>query len=141
MDSSVIIIILSLLFSAFFSGMEIAFFSANRIHIEIDNKIGEKRFNYNIEVVIYRVVTELINNTLKHSGANKIEIQLNLSNQNLYIKYQDNGKGFDHELAIAKSKSLGLKTMYERVASIGGNMKIKSNEPSGTTIEFNIPKG
>ena len=56
------------------------------------------------------------------------------------MKIADNGKGYDHGSALIKSKSLGLRTMQERISSIGGRLKTNQNIPSGTILTFTIPK-
>jgi len=110
------------------------------IYIEIEDEIGDKRFNYNIEVVIYRVVTELINNTLKHSGANKILIQLNLVDQNLHLKYQDNGRGFEAAKTLNQFQSgMGYDNINTRLRSIMANMTLNSTIGKGVLIEINAP--
>ena len=97
-------------------------------------------FNQNNNIHIFRVIQEALNNVVKHADATAAKVIVKKNETETFICVMDNGKGFDHELAIAKSKSLGLKTMYERITSIGGKIKIKTNKPSGTMIEFKIPK-
>ena len=98
------------------------------IEITIDNEIGNKRFNYNIEVVIYRVITELINNTLKHSGATLILIKIELIKNMLHIKYNDNGKGFDPDETLNHLQTgMGYDNINTRLRSIMASMSLKSS--------------
>jgi signal transduction histidine kinase len=53
---------------------------------------------------------------------------------------QDNGSGFDLELAVVTSKSLGIRTMHERISAIGGQLKIGKGPTGGTLVEIVVPK-
>ena len=52
----------------------------------------------------------------------------------------DNRKGFNHEKAFAKNDSLGLRTLQERISTIGGQLKIEANKPKDDIVKFIIPK-
>ncbi len=101
----------------------------------IDGLLSEKA-----EINIFRTIQEALNNIIKHSEASAAKVTLNTQGEEVLIKIQDNGKGFDHELAVVKSKSLGLRTMYERISNIGGKLKIERGTPKGTIIDIKIPK-
>jgi len=62
--------------------------------IKLNSNIEDRRFSYNVEVVIYRVICEMINNTLKHARANNIYIDLLLEDELLKVIYIDDGIGF-----------------------------------------------
>ena len=97
-------------------------------------------FDSKTNIQVYRAVQEALNNIIKHAQATAARVTIETKADDIVINILDNGKGFDYELAVVKSKSLGLKTMFERLASIGGKMKITSNEPTGTRVVFKIPK-
>lgn len=89
----------------------------------------DKRLNEQVEVVIYRVVTELINNTLKHAKAKNIEINLSLEHDRLRLIYVDDGIGFDpQKIQAHKSNGMGLYNILSRIRSINGIHRIKSNK-------------
>ena len=92
------------------------------------------------EIHLYRVIQESFNNIVKHSEATAAKIDISLDQKNINISIRDNGKGFDHELTISKTRSLGLKTMNERILAIGGKFKISKNEPTGTLLKITIPR-
>ena len=92
------------------------------------------------EIHIFRAVQESLNNVIRHAEASAIKVIMKSVGAFVEIIILDNGKGFDHELTVVNNKSLGLRTMAERLSSIGGEMKIEQNEPSGTKVKFNIPK-
>lgn len=66
---------------------------ADNFKVYFTTNLENQRFNYNIEVVVYRVICELINNTLRHAAASKVTIDLQLEEGILYLEYTDNGIG------------------------------------------------
>jgi len=104
--------------------------------VNIDTAFAKKA-----NIHIYRGIQEALNNVIKHANSTAAKVTIEATDNKYIIQIMDNGQGFDHELAVAKSKSLGLRTMYERVSSIGGQLKIQANEPNGTIIKFILPKG
>lgn len=100
----------------------------------IDKLLDEKA-----EINLFRTIQETLNNIVKHSAATAAKITIEKADKKLIINIQDNGKGFDHELAIVTSKSLGLRTMFERIAALGGKLKIEKGQPKGTRIRIQIP--
>lgn len=98
--------------------------------IEFITNIKGKRFTYNVEVIMYRVICELINNTLRHAVASKIKIDLHLDDKMLYLEYSDNGIGFD--LSVLDShEGMGLNNMRYRLQSGNGDIKITSEHGKG----------
>jgi len=98
------------------------------------------RFNENAETIIYRVLCECINNTLKHAKATKITIKMNCDNSNFYIEYSDNGKGFNVSEVLQNHKGIGLMNMQSRIISINGIIEIKSEIGKGSTMKFQFDK-
>lgn len=88
-----------------------------------------ERFDSNIEVIIYRVVCELINNSLKHSGCSEIVIDLSLEADNLHLEYRDNGRGFS--LREAMDRGMGLSNINSRISSLNGTFKLDSHIGEG----------
>lgn len=114
---------------------------AQKTKINFESSLGEKRFDQTIEIVLYRVITELINNTLKHANAAKIEIYLEIIDGTLQLTYLDDGIGFDTEKALASDTSgMGLKNMVSRLRSINGNYRIHSRPGAGflAVAEINL---
>lgn len=79
------------------------------------------------ELAVFRVVQELISNTLHHSGAQKIELNVNASNAALTLNYKDDGSGFSDAEQVG---GLGMTNMQSRIGSIKGSMQV-SNESTG----------
>ncbi len=99
------------------------------------------RLPQHIEVPLYRVLMECINNTLKHAEAKKIIIRLRKVNNGLQINYNDNGKGFDIAQTLNVGKGMGLSNIRNRINLIDGQVKFISNPGIGTDIEIFVPEG
>jgi PAS domain S-box-containing protein len=99
------------------------------------------RFEKNIEITLYRITTELINNTLKYAEATQANIILNYDEklQNIYYKYTDNGKGFDLNKVLNNRKGLGMTNIIQRVNSLNGKLLMESSEGNGIKIEIELP--
>ena len=98
----------------------------------------EFQANTNISVTVYRVIQELINNTMKHAGATASIVQLSKDEHKLHITVEDNGKGFDKNIENT-SKSMGLRNLKNRVNYLKGKMEINSDDQgTAINIELNI---
>jgi two-component system, NarL family, sensor kinase len=92
-----------------------------------------------IEIIIYRVVQELINNILKHASASEALVQLIREENRLNILVEDNGKGFDTSL-LETNKGAGWTNIRSRIDYLKGRLDIHSESNKGTTvtIELNV---
>jgi signal transduction histidine kinase len=102
----------------------------------------DQRLDSLIEINIYRLTQEAINNAIKYADSSHIIVQLSHSNNILSITVDDNGKGFDVIEAEKKRNSesgMGLLFMKERIQYINGRVFINSIPGEGTRITFNIP--
>jgi signal transduction histidine kinase len=98
--------------------------------------IGGERFDSNIEVILYRVVCELVNNSLKHSACDRIVLELNKVGKNIVIDYRDNGKGFN--LEEVESVGMGLSNIKSRISSLGGKIRFDSKPGSGMLAHIEV---
>ncbi len=110
------------------------------IFISMDVDDIDKILHDKSEIHLYRTVQEALSNVVKHSEATAANITVKNETNAIDVTIQDNGKGFDHELAIVISQSLGLKVMHERISSIGGKLSITPGKTKGTIINFKVPK-
>ncbi len=110
----------------------------NEINIQINTNIKALRFNSNVETVVYRILCELLNNTLKHAKANNIYIDIVLEKDTLNIKYLDDGKGFNYNSETDKLQGLGITNIISRIKSINGSAQIFSQEKEGFNANFVI---
>ncbi len=114
---------------------------SQKINIVYEASIDE-RFDQTIELVLYRVITELLNNSIKHARAEKIEIYLEKFDNILQLTYMDNGIGFDLDKVLNSDTSgMGLKNIISRLKSINGTYRIHSKKEAGTlvVVEVKLP--
>jgi signal transduction histidine kinase len=88
---------------------------------------------------IYRIAQEVINNTIRHSGAKHLSISLKQDNSTLFLSTEDNGKGYDHQAAAKGEGGIGLRNILNRTEIIGGQMFVDSEKNKGTKYSFEIP--
>lgn len=93
----------------------------------------------NKDLIILRLLQEIINNIIKHSEASHIEINTFLTNETLYLSVYDNGIGFNYEEIKNKKKGIGLYSLHKRVEMIYGKIFIDSNPNVSTKIAIEIP--
>jgi two-component system sensor histidine kinase DegS len=112
-------------------------------NIQFYNKTDfNRRLDSLIEINIYRLTQEAINNAIKYADSTHIIVQLSHSDKLLSITIDDNGKGFDINAVERKRNSesgMGLLFMNERIQYINGRVFINSILNEGTRITFNIP--
>jgi len=111
---------------------------AGDMKVELDIALGDERLAENTEIMIYRIVQEMLNNTLKHAQASAISMLLTKKDNNLIIEYKDNGIGFD-ETKLPKNKNLGLLGIRTRVEYLGGTVDMKSEPGKGISYKIIIP--
>jgi len=95
----------------------------------------QEHFSPQIQVMIYRIVQELVYNALKHADATKIIVQCSQAEDVFFITVEDNGKGFSHKAIPANSR--GLKNIRNRVDLLRGKMEIESSG-EGTNINIEL---
>jgi len=93
------------------------------------------------DLFLYRLFQEALNNAMKHSSADRLDILLRyLDNESkLVLQIKDNGHGFDRYKETATPKGLGLTNMQKRVDLLGGVLDIQSSEQTGTCLTITIP--
>jgi two-component system NarL family sensor kinase len=99
---------------------------------------NDKRLDMSVEVVLYRVVNELVNNSLRHSSASEIIIQLNYDDHSLTITLEDNGVGFDQSI-LEKTKGSGWPNIKSRIDYLKGSLDIETSRGNGTAVNITIP--
>lgn len=110
--------------------------SLHTIEIVFDTNLHKERYDNDIEVVLYRVICELINNSLKHSGCKKIEVSLISRGTALELRYRDNGCGFNSDTVI--SNGMGLSNITSRIDSLNGELQITSKVGAGMSAIAHI---
>lgn len=96
---------------------------------------ANRRLDNRLEVMLYRCTFELVNNAIKHSKAQNINIQLVIDDRLISLTVQDNGKGFDPKTV---TYGVGLENIKTRVSAYNGKINIYSAPGSGTEINIEI---
>ncbi len=107
--------------------------------IEFQYLIKKSRLPKNYEIMIYRIIQELLNNALKYAKASQVLVSCSQNKDVFFITVEDNGVGFD--VAEAKGKNgMGLKNIHNRVEFLSGKLEIDSKINQGTSvyIELNV---
>ncbi|MBP6430506.1 MAG: sensor histidine kinase [Ferruginibacter sp.] len=99
-----------------------------------------ERLDNNIETVLYRVIQECVNNVIKHSGANQLDISLIKDDDGISATIEDNGKGFDSKAKI-KNEGIGVNNIKARVEFLKGTVDFDSAEGKGTLVAIHVPVG
>jgi signal transduction histidine kinase len=110
------------------------------IRINLVSSLKDERFDSNVEVALYRVICELINNTIKHAQARKIDIKISKEDDCLTIIYKDDGKGFDVSKVIENpaNSGMGFSNIYSRINSLKGEINIESEQRKGTQVTIKV---
>jgi signal transduction histidine kinase len=103
--------------------------------------VGQGVLPADVQVTIYRVCQEALNNIAKHAGASRVEMDLRQEDQTIELGIRDDGQGFDPERII--TGHYGLSMMHERAARVGARLSITSQPGQGTelTIRWAPPIG
>lgn len=109
------------------------------LHANLDRSI--KQLDPDTELVIYRVVQELMNNAMKHSQASIVRLSLKKMNNQLVLSYSDNGIGIDTTKLNDSFKTMGISGMKERVRSLGGSITIDSIIDRSLNIQIKLKLG
>jgi PAS domain S-box-containing protein len=115
----------------------------NDIQIDFQAVGLKRRLPPAVEIVIYRIFQEGMNNVNKHANASQVNLKLTASHPKVIFYMQDNGSGFIQKDSGmpkgGKSLGIGLLSMKERVAALDGSIKIKSTVGKGTAIRVELP--
>jgi len=110
------------------------------INLNIENNISNLRFEEIKEVMIYNIIKEIFNNSIKYSNATQISLKLDCVNDFIFVEYSDNGIGFDLEEKLnSSSGNLGLFSIINRVKNIEGTYKILTSQGKGFLIKISFP--
>jgi signal transduction histidine kinase len=91
---------------------------------------------------LYRVAQEALTNVVKHAGAQRAEVTVQVDGGHAVLRVRDDGRGFDPAAALSRERDrehFGLKGIFERIGALGGNCLIESAPGHGTTISASIP--
>jgi signal transduction histidine kinase len=110
--------------------------SAAKIELSYDEALAGRRFQGEIEITLFRIAQEAINNAMRHSPGAAIGVSLQTrADGSLCLRICDDGAGFD---TAASAAGLGLLSMKERALSVGGVLTV-SSKPDGTCVQAAVP--
>jgi len=124
------------------SGVEQELSSRPDIDFRVNIAGRQRPLNPLIQQEIYWIGREALLNAFCHSGAKRVEVELEYADQSLHMRVRDNGTGIDQQvLRNGREGHWGLAGMHERAARIGGLLKISSSPGIGTAVLLTIPSG
>lgn len=106
------------------------------LQVLLEGEFARKQLDSKLELPLYRIVQELLNNTLKHAEASTAWIDLVLDKNQLILEYRDDGKGFD--AALLKTNQ-GFENLESRTRILGGSFEYHANLGKGFRAFFQIP--
>jgi two-component system sensor histidine kinase UhpB len=112
------------------------------VEVDYEWRGSKSRLQAEIELALYRVAQEAFSNIAKHSGAASASLDIDRTAQDVTISIRDAGRGFNRDLPFVRDDSgigLGLFGMEERVALVGGSLRIWSGVGKGTEVFAYVP--
>ena len=113
------------------------FNSVNNITVSLQSKVIFEEKDKNRHLHVFRILQELMNNSLRHGKASAIDIVFKEKESYIECRYMDNGKGFNVKQNLHK-KGLGMKNIESRISFLGGSITIDSVINKGTEIVFSF---
>ncbi len=110
----------------------------HNVKMSFATNLKGNRYDTDIEVIMYRVVCELVTNSLKHSGCSEIRLSLSTSGDELELQYSDNGRGFNPQAVM--DCGMGLSNINSRINTLNGALDIVSSKGKGmrASVKVNV---
>jgi PAS domain S-box-containing protein len=110
-----------------------------KLDIRFEHHGIDTSLDADLQLILFRVISELINNTIKHAGAKNIKIGLKKEEEHISLAFEDDGIGFNTDKVMNNPKTgIGLKSIISRVRSVNGRVIFKSFEGHGFKIYIDI---
>jgi two-component system NarL family sensor kinase len=106
--------------------------------LEVDLDLADCDLPPHVEVSLFRIVQEALQNVLKHAGANRVAVTLESRNEGVMLVIADDGVGFDPD-TMRSATAFGLSGMHERATLLGATLEIRSKPGDGTTLVIRVP--
>jgi signal transduction histidine kinase len=103
----------------------------NRLPVQM-RITGDRCLVPDVQIALYRITQEALNNIMKHAQASQVDIELSCGEEHAELRIADNGRGFD--LQRFSADHMGLRNMSERAQSIGAEFSIESRAGQGTQV-------
>jgi signal transduction histidine kinase len=101
---------------------------------------GAPELESSVELELYRIVQEALNNVVRHAGADSVMVDVDVDSR-VAITIRDDGAGFDPGARAIRERRLGLTSMRERAEALGGTLIVESAPGAGTTVRVEVPGG
>lgn len=106
------------------------------VKIRFTTNLRKERYDTDVEVILYRVICELINNSLKHAACTAVNLSLSQNSSHLALDYTDNGRGFNPQAMM--DCGMGLSNIASRINSLGGTFDIVSAKGKGMRASIRV---
>jgi PAS domain S-box-containing protein len=111
------------------------------VSVQFEHRLAaDQRFDPDVETSAYRIAQEALTNVARHAGVMKVIVRLWIDGDRLSVMIADQGRGFDPQTVDTRSSS-GLTGMQERIALLGGDLRIESAADQGTRVTAIVPIG
>ena len=103
---------------------------------------GERRFSPEVELLLFRIVQEALNNIRRHAQASEAQVVMEFAEDRIKVTISDNGRGFELSGRVddlPRSGNLGLAGIQERARLLGGTLEVQSTPGKGTTLIVEVP--
>lgn len=111
----------------------------DRFNIHFIHMLRGGKMDENMQLAVFRIFQELLTNSIKHSNASEISVQLIEHDDDISFTIEDDGIGFNFQEALDSRKGNGLHNIVSRVSLLGGKLHFDSTPGSGTTVTIQIP--
>ncbi|MFT3846966.1 MAG: sensor histidine kinase [Lacibacter sp.] len=112
--------------------------NSNKLKVSFHSEGFADRLDSNIETILFRVIQECVNNTIKHAEAGNLDIALIHDNDGVSVTIEDDGKGFDYS-SFREEDGIGLKNISSRIQFLKGTLDFDTSPGNGTFIAIHIP--
>ncbi len=112
--------------------------SSKELQVSFHSEGFSERLNTTTETILFRVIQECINNSIKHAEAGTLDISLIYDNDGISVTIEDNGKGFSNELQ-QNENGMGLSNIRSRIRFLKGTVDIDSSPGNGTLVAIHVP--
>lgn len=109
------------------------------LNIQIESNLRNKRYAYNTEIILYRVITELINNTVKHAAASRVDLSLVENSGKVILFYSDDGQGMEITEDEMHWQGMGLSNINSRIKTVHGTVQFFSSPGEGFRVKVVCP--
>ncbi|HTV00476.1 MAG TPA: ATP-binding protein [Luteitalea sp.] len=109
------------------------------VPVEFEDDGESRRLSPDVEANVYRLAQEALHNVAKHAAASRVRVTLSFGESEIQFSIEDDGRGFDPAAAASAGDGIGLISMRERAALIGGHIEIRSGVGSGTIVALSVP--